>query len=487
MFLNKKEIKTIVFILLLICKVASANSQTLYIGTASTDITPPLPVALLGQFHMRIAHTVISPLIVNVVALESRENNQLIETTVFAACDLTVIPPSLIKSVREEVKKRISEFDTDKIILTATHTHTAPVLGNENLTYPIPKEITQIDTYHKLVTTRVAEAIEKAWKNRQPGTVSWGLSQAAVGYNRRSTYSNGKTVLVGGANTPLYRGPEGVDDHDVNTLFFWNKKGKLIALNINVPAPAQLMGGDTTVNADFWHDARIELKKKFGNDICVIGWVGAAGNQGLSALYRKTAEQRMLKLRGVTKSQEVARRIAIAVQDAYDVVQNDKHDQVIMKHKMDTLMLPYRKMTEAEYAEAKIEGEKLKKEIAANPSKALLLQAQQLWYEAAATRFIQQYTNPKMESEIHVIRIGDAVVCTNPFELFTEYGMRIQGLSKAIQTFVVQLAGAHNYLPTSEAEKSGGYSVIMQSSFVGSEGGEILVDRTVKIINAMWE
>jgi hypothetical protein len=175
------------------------------------------------------------------------------------------------------------------------------------------------------------------------------------------------------------------------------------------------------------------------------------------------------------------------VQDAYDVVQNDKHDQVIMKHKMDTLMLPYRKMTEAEYAEAKIEGEKLKKEIAANSSKASLLQAQQLWYEAAATRFIQQYTNPKMESEIHVIRIGDAVICTNPFELFTEYGMRIQGLSKAIQTFVVQLAGAHNYLPTSEAEKSGGYSVIMQSSFVGSEGGEILVDRTVKIINAMWE
>lgn len=462
------------------------KSQELYVGTASADITPALPVALLGQFHIRIADTVESPLIVNVIALESRENGVLKDLVVFAGCDLTVIPPSLTSSVRKEVTRRLLGFDINKIILTATHTHTAPVLGNENLNYPIPKEITQIDTYHALATQRIADAIEKAWKNRQAGSVTWGLSQAAIGYNRRSVYSTGKAVLSGGANTPLYRGPEGTDDHDVNILFFWNKKGKLIAMNVNVPAPAQMVGGRSTVNADFWHEARIELKKRFGPDVCVVGWVGAAGNQGLGALYRQPAEARMLKLRNTTRSQEIARRIGVAVQDAYDIVKNDRYTQLPMQHKMDTLMLPMRKMNYAEYTEAKIEDEKLAAQIAADPSLTGKLQSQLLWYRAAIDRFEKQYTNPKMESEIHVIRIGDAVVSTNPFELFSEFGMRIQGRSKAVQTFVVQLAGAHNYLPTIEAENAGGYSVIMQSSFVGAEGGDILVDRTVDMINKMW-
>jgi hypothetical protein len=60
-----------------------------------------------------------------------------------------------------------------------------------------------------------------------------------LGYNRRSVYGNGITSLYGGADIPLYRNPEGAEDHDVNTLFFWNSKGKLIAVNINIACPAQ--------------------------------------------------------------------------------------------------------------------------------------------------------------------------------------------------------------------------------------------------------
>ncbi len=59
------------------------------------------------------------------------------------------------------------------------------------------------------------------------GNSNLGVDKAAVGYNRRSYYSNGRSVLAGGGNTPLYRGPESTDDHDVNILFFWNKKRKI--------------------------------------------------------------------------------------------------------------------------------------------------------------------------------------------------------------------------------------------------------------------
>lgn len=78
------------------------------------------------------------------------------------------------------------------------------------------------------------------------------------------------------------------------------------------------------------------------------------------------------------------------------------------------------------------------------------------------------------------------VICTNSFELFTDYGIRIQARSNALQTFVVQLAGPGSYLPTEKAFKGGGYSAIIESNLVGPEGGQILVDRTVKLINDMF-
>ena len=83
--------------------------------------------------------------------------------------------------------------------------------------------------------------------------------------------------------------------------------------------------------------------------------------------------------------------------------------------------------------------------------------------------------------------LGDVAICTDQFELFTDYGIRIQARSNALQTFVVQLAaGAGSYLPTEKAVKGGGYSAVVQSCSVGPEGGQILVDRTVELINDMF-
>ena len=49
------------------------HATELEIGTATANITPKLPVALFGQFYLRIADTVETPLTANVIALESRE------------------------------------------------------------------------------------------------------------------------------------------------------------------------------------------------------------------------------------------------------------------------------------------------------------------------------------------------------------------------------------------------------------------------------
>ena len=65
----------------------------------------------------------------------------------------------------------------------------------------------------------------------------------------------------------------------------------------------------------------------------------------------------------------------------------------------------------------------------------------------------------------------------------------MQARSEALQTFVVQLAGSPAwgaYLPTSKAVKGGAYSAVIHSSLIGPEGGQVLVDRTVELIDSLW-
>lgn len=460
----------------------------IYVGTASVDITPKLPVALMGQFYLRLAKEVESPLTANIIAVESREGNKS-DYAIFVTCDLIVISPPVYAQTREALKKRLPGIDVNKVILTATHTHTSPVLDTVVLKYPIPKEgVTQIQDYLDVFVARVTDAVAKAWESRKPASVTWGLSHAVVGYNRRSVYADGHAAMYGVTEIPEFRGIEGPEDHDVNTLFIWNKSGKLIGMAVSVPCPAQEVENHTAINADYWHETRIELKKRFGQDIVVAGFAGASGDQSPHVRYRWKADERMHKLANRTRLQEIARRVTVAVQDAYDVVKNDKHNNVPFAHKYETLQLPMRAVTEAERAEAVKNRDRVAKEIEANPASREEKEGEMNWWGATVTLAEKQRLQPNLAfpSEIHAVRIGDAVIATNPFELYVDYSVMIQARSKAIQTFVVQLAGAGNYLPTQKAKQGGGYSAIVQSTPVGPEGGIILVDRCVDLINSLW-
>ena len=248
-----------------LCLAVNLNAGELHIGTATTDITPTLPVALVGQFYLRIADTIDTPLTANVVALESRDENNSLDMAIMVSCDVVYIPAVYSKMVRDEVKKLLPEVDVKKIFLNATHTHTAPVLENgpnSTFLYPIPKEgVLQVEEYQAYFVQQVSGAIVKAWKVRAPGSVTWGLGHASVANNRRVVYSktaidpgpfgNKTASMYGKTNSPDFTGLEGMADDDVNTLFFWNMSGKLIAMTINVACPAQEVEGRLAVNADW--------------------------------------------------------------------------------------------------------------------------------------------------------------------------------------------------------------------------------------------
>ena len=121
-----REITAILFLITVGC-VTNMDAAELYIGTATALITPQLPVALMGQFELRIAQKVETPLTAKVVALESRDGDRSLDAAIMVSCDLTEFPGKLLKRVRENAQKELSALDVKKIFLNATHTHTAPV------------------------------------------------------------------------------------------------------------------------------------------------------------------------------------------------------------------------------------------------------------------------------------------------------------------------------------------------------------------------
>lgn len=488
-FKNKHSVKLNIlsnffcfFIVFLFFLLPLAQAADLYIGAASVDITPALPAAVDGQMKLRIATTVETPITTNVIVIESREGGRSLGISVLVSCDLVTIPTELRDMIRKEIKQRIPGFDMQKIIINATHTHTAAVVRDG--WYLIPKGVMQVDTYLKFLTGKVADAIEKALNNRQLGSVTWGLGHAKVAYNRRAIYEDQTAKMYGKTNLSEFRKIEGFEDQDINSLFFWNKTGKLVAACINIASPAQIVESRSTINADYWHPVRVALKKRFGKDLCVLGWISAAGDQTPRPMYGLLAENRMVKLRGGDYTDEIARRIVTSVEETYQVVKNDRRKDLTIIHKVDKFDLPMRLVTAEEYKAAK----KMRDEDAGDKERAVEFHRRIVWQEEVMERFEKQKTNPQpmYNVEVHVLRIGDMVLCTNPFELFTDYGIQIKARSQAEQTFILQLVGPGTYLPTKEAVKGGHYSAIVQSNRVGPEGGQILVEHTLQLINSLW-
>lgn len=458
---------------------AMSKAAELWIGRATASITPDQPVALSGQMHTRIARQVETPVMAAAVALESREGEKTLDQAIFVACDLVAIREGVLERVREHLKDRLPDFDADKIILSATHTHTAPVMVENR--YEIPQDgIMQPAEYVEFLSQQVVEAAANAWRDRKPGAVGWGLGHAVVAQNRRAVYADGRAVMYGRTGQSDFRGIEGYEDHGVEVLFFWDRDEQLIATAINVACPSQEVEGRSAVNADFWHEVRETLRERHGEDLAVLAWTGAAGDQSPHLMFRRQAEERMRKLRKLDRLSELARRIVAAWEEAYEGARQEIHTDVPFVHHVQSIELPRRAVTENEYAHAKERVEALSK----NPAD----RRRMLWHQAVVDRYERQQADEAASytMELHVVRLGDVAIATNDFELFTEFGIQMKARSPALQTFVIQLAGPGTYVPTEAAVRGGGYSAIVESSVVGPEGGQTLVDRTVAAINGLW-
>jgi len=456
-----------------------ATGAELWIGGTTVSITPDKPVPLDGHRNLRISNKVESPITATALALESHDGDKVLDQAIIVSWDLVAVRPGILEQVRDKVRPRLAGFDVNKLFISATHTHNAPVTVEGRYTLP-ESGVMKPAEYVEFLTSRVAEAIAESWQKRRPGKVGWGQGQAVVAQNRRAVYADGTAQMYGATNTERFHGIEGYEDHNLEVLFFWDQQEHLIATAINVACPSQEAEGGLAIHADFWHPVRQALRQRHGKNLLVLAWAGAGGDQTSRPMYGKAADERMRKLRGLTRLEEVARRILNGWEEAYEGARKDVRGDAVLQHRVQQIELPHRKVTEPELAEARKEAAKY----AGNPAQRWNYR----WHQGVVERYEAQRagTEGPFKMELHVLRLGDVAITTNDFELYTDYGVRIKARSPAVQTFVIQLAGSGGYLPTERAVRGGGYGAVIQSTRVGPEGGQVLADRTLGAIHELW-
>jgi len=484
--------------------VGSDTSERILVGWAERDVTPRLPTVLYGQFHARVATEVHDPLVVTALALSEGEAG---DCAVLVSCDRCTIPAPICQRCREAVRQRVPELPPEKVVLSATHTHTSPWIVEGTFPPQVEGEMSATE-YADLFVERVAEAVAEAWRERKPGSVGWGFGHAVVGHNRRVSYfsrygeregekqalargADGVSKMYGNTDDPDFSHIEGYEDHGVDLLFSWDEAGELTGVVVNLACPSQEVESAYYVSADFWHDVRTELRSRHGDSLFVLTQASAAGDQSPHPLLHKAEEERMLKLRGTSRRQELGRRIADAVDDVLPLAHKEPHERLVLRHVMENVPVARWMVTDQELATAREDLARAEAEVPADDRAASV---RHVWInrcQRVIRRYESQQTEPHLMEEVHAIRLGDVAFATNRFELYLDYGLRIEARSPAQQTFVVQLAGGGEhtgtYLPTARAVAGGSYGAGAYCNEVGPEGGQQLVEHTLRLLNGLWE
>lgn len=496
------------------------------IGWAEESLVPDKKVSLQGQFFERISDYVESEITVTAMAVEADGEEMII-----ASVDICSIGDSVLEEIKERLASILDGFDANKLIVSATHTHTSLKIraknaprgdkskGSHNTVAILEEFLPEGKSYKELVTVddsvltpeegtelvveKVALAAKRAWEGRSDAYYANEFGRVAVGMCRRVSYDDGSAQMWGDTNTANFVALEGGNDSGMELIYTFDKDKKLTGVVANVCCPAQILEQRSFISADFWGRTKANLRAKFGEDIFLLGVCGAGGDQCPRDLVRwvnpetpiddpnvkrpnyieRKADPSMYDISGCNR---VGKRIANEIISVYEEIEELK-DEAVFQHKVLTLDMPLRKATMEEYNNAVRE---LEYYVAKNKDKEFNFEdnAKMHVYAGLIKRYREQQEKEIVPIECHIVRFGDIAIATNPYELFLDYANVIKARSFAKQTFIIQLCGgSHGYLPTEKAEKAGHYSAYISSGDTGHEGGDLLVRRSITEINEMFK
>src|SRR5437016_1944674 len=189
---------------------ADLKVGTYSVGVAKIDITPSYPIRLSGfGFRRTESEGVTQRIWAKALAIEDESG----KPTVLIAVDNVGVPAYLVNEIANRLEKKVG-LPRDHLSVTATHTHTAPMLKGMLATLfgqPIPKDHQErIGRYTAEFADKLEQVALAALADRQPAQLSWGIGTVGFAANRRTK--------------------DGPVDHDLPVLLVREPKGKVRAI-----------------------------------------------------------------------------------------------------------------------------------------------------------------------------------------------------------------------------------------------------------------
>jgi hypothetical protein len=429
-------------LLLLLLLAPTLRAGDLKAGAFAQDVTPEkFPVSVNGGFSDRRATSANDPLHARCLVLD--DGTTKLALVVVDSC---MIPRELIDAAKALAEKKTG-IPAAHILVSATHTHTAPTLGGVFQSEP------EVE-YSKFLTQKIAEGIETAHKNRVPAKFAWGVAEEPNQvFNRRWKMKPGvKNLDPFGGDTDKVRmnpprmspdlvEPAGPTDPRVTVLSIRTADDKPLAVFANYSL--HYVGDLPPLSADYFgvFASSVAAKLRAGREFVGILSNGTSGdvnniNSRAEATKAKPGDQCRL----------VADAVAAA---AVKAVENAEHRPgARFRCAVKEIELGVRKPTPVEVKRAEAILEK---------AKGRELKGAEEVY-ARETTLIAEYPET-VRVPLQVLVIGDCAVVSIPCEVFAEIGLRIKkDVSLFPKTCVVSLAnGYFGYLPTPEQHALGGY------------------------------
>jgi len=416
-------------------------------GVSRRDITPPIGTALFGYMPDLFSDSVHDPLNATALCLAQDDTKVLI-----LSIDNGLIANELCHRIRTELAA-LTAIPYDHIILSVTHTHSAPNIcgmrgwGEIDISYC---ETVLMPALHQVAVEAASSLVTVR--------VGFSVTESKVGINRRQILENGDIAL--GQN------PDGQWDPRMTLAAIVTEEGKPLANIVHYGCHGTSCGCHREITRDWMGVMCDRLEKESGALTLFLN--GAEGDIGprLSNGFTTGDITHVLEIGGV------------AAQDAVRAWRSVKEfrEELPLRVLSDEIRLPYRPLPSREAVEEKL---------AAVKAPETLINIERLEYQHLLD--VKEVYDRNLAIPSHftfrqtVLALGPMVLVPFPFEIFVGVTLRLRDYSPFAYTLSLSNCnGANSYFPTQDQICRGGYEV---RSFVSGNAFTLTDDAEQHILN----
>ena len=471
--------------LLLVLNLVLTAPAPLQAGAATSNITPPLGIRIVGGFAPYPAEHIHDELHARCLVLDDGQTRLAL-----VVCDLLGLHRSVSVEARRLIEKETG-IPPQNVLISATHTHSAgTALGQDR--YANEQEL---DDYQRFVARRIADGVRRALNVLRPAEIAFATVDAPEHVHNRRWFMREGTVppnpfgkidkvkMNPPVASPDLIKPAGPVDPTVSIIALRGPEGRLISVYCAYSLHYVGGTGRAHVSADYYGMFCEALKRHQPDGDADPPFVALLANGTSGDINNIDRLKPRPQRQPYEQMRMVAEDLAAKVHAALEKIQSWQ-DHVTLNARFRELQLDWRKVEPELLEWAKAVEAQAPRVPGGNVPVGAKFATEPEWVQrlsyAGRVQLLAEAKGPALVP-VQVLRIGDIIIGTSPCETFAEIGLEFKQRSPLPHAFMVSLAhGYIGYLPTPRHFELGGYETWPGTNYLEPQ-------TSVKMLDALTE